>query len=951
MKTDSLLKIASALVLTPVVAASLLAQSVPAPQPPANTLNDQPIVLEKFTVNTDRDIGYTAVDALAGGRTNTPIRLTPASMSSLTRTFIDDLGIQNVRQALQWTPNVVPTDPQAGKGFGGAAFHAWSFNYRGAGAGQQGGPGPTKNYFSFYQDADAYNIERIEFTRGPNSILFGIGTVGGTLTTYTKVPRLDKSFISPGVTVDSNGSLRFEADYNVVVSDKFVVRINGLFDNNRGWRELDRNDRRALDLALLYKFTDNTSLRLELEGSKIQKTLISSNIGDKVSGWDGVTESATWGAAPTGPARTIPIQNAGAWGDWLNPFPVFIQSFPESQRLMGWAGGYASTSVLPDVATALNWQPYPGWYPDPIKEVSSGKTVSSANIPVLPSYDWSWGHGISDIKFGDVTATLDHRINEYFDLQLAAYRYSDWQTARNYESTAGAAVDLNRQLPDGSPNPNYGKRFADFFLSKQVQGRDVTEGRAQLNFNYTGELFGSRWTQLVSASAAWKLLKIRARQYLGQVNTPLTNLADWSQRMIWGRIYLDQPNQQIELPHFVNGLPVAYMPNPSAYWFDFDDRFELNDFAIVSHTRLFDDRLSILAGARHDSYDEDVLSLRRNPGPSDQLVSESDEGTTYSAGAVYYFIPWLGAFVNYSENIQPPNAGSQPYLSGARPNPEKGKGIDYGLRISTNDGKYYATLSRYDTKSDGRNVENPVDIRGAWQKYNLAVGNPQEAGFGAVAYSDTTSLKIYGYEFELTANPLPNLRLQASYGLPEAEVVDFYPDVRAHVAQNMATWQDALNATANSTDPATQTKHDELQKALTSVQDKLAQSKPGAPQERSVDYTGSFFANYTFQHNVLEGFSFGAGAAFTGKAYAATYDGTEYFGSGLRTWNAVIAYQTEFGQVRARFALNVDNIFDDQPAIITDYQSSYSDASGRRIPNSFYFQPPLTYRLSARFTF
>jgi hypothetical protein len=307
--------------------------------------------------------------------------------------------------------------------------------------------------------------------------------------------------------------------------------------------------------------------------------------------------------------------------------------------------------------------------------------------------------------------------------------------------------------------------------------------------------------------------------------------------------------------------------------------------------------------------------------------------------------------VNYSENIQPPNAGSQPYLSGARPNPEKGKGIDYGLRISTNDGKYYATLSRYDTKSDGRNVENPVDIRGAWQKYNLAVGNPQEAGFGAVAYSDTTSLKIYGYEFELTANPLPNLRLQASYGLPEAEVVDFYPDVRAHVAQNMATWQDALNATANSTDPATQTKHDELQKALTSVQDKLAQSKPGAPQERSVDYTGSFFANYTFQHNVLEGFSFGAGAAFTGKAYAATYDGTEYFGSGLRTWNAVIAYQTEFGQVRARFALNVDNIFDDQPAIITDYQSSYSDASGRRIPNSFYFQPPLTYRLSARFTF
>lgn len=944
MKTQIPRSVALGFALAQGLTASLLAQTTTPPPPAAaDTGDDQPVVLQTFTVNTDRDRGYIAVDALAGGRTNTPIKLTPASMSSLTRTFIDDLGIQNVRDALQWTPNVVPEDPLAGHGFGGTAFHAWSFNYRGAGVGQQGGPGPTKNYFSFYQDADAYNVERIEFTRGPNSILFGIGTVGGTLTTYTKVPRLDKDFISPAVIVDSNGSVRFEGDYNVAVNKQFAVRINGVYDNNKGWRNADETKRRALDVAFLYKLGDNTTLRLELEGAKIQKTLISSTIGDKMSGWDNTTASQTWGAAPTGSARTVPIQNAGAWGDWLNPFWVYVPG--ATKPLMAWAGGYASSSGLLDVGNALNWAPYKGWYPDQIKLPWESTYSSTANIPIRPSNDWSYGHGLSDTKFGDITALLDHRFNESFDLQLGFYRYSDWQVARDYEGTGGAAIDINKQLPDGTANPNYGKPFADFFLSKQTQGRDVTEGRAQLNYNYAGELFGSKWQQLLSVSAARKLLKISARQYLGQVNTPIASPGDWVQRMIWGRIYLDHPNQEMNIPSMIGNLPVAYMPKLDGYWFDFDDRFELTDYAFVSHTRLFDDRVSILVGARHDSYDEDVLSLRRGPNFTDQLVSESDNGTTYSAGAVYYFIPWLGAFANYSENIQPPNAGSQPYIDGARPNPEKGKGVDYGFRVSTPDGKYYASISRYDTKSVGRNVENPIDIRGLWQKYNLATGKPQDSGFGSIAYSDTTSLDVTGYEFEVTANPTSNLRLQASYGLPDAKVVDFYPMVRAHVAANLATWQQAVSSTTDAQ------KKSDLQNALAQVQDKLVQSTAGTPQEQSVDYTASFFANYTFSDTVLKGWSVGAGGSYTGKKYLATYDGIKYYGDALDTYNAVIAYETRFGRVHARFALNVDNVFDASDPVVTSYHWGYTDPSGRHIRDGYYFQAPRTFRLSARFTF
>jgi outer membrane receptor protein involved in Fe transport len=928
-----------------------LAQTAPALPPPASpaplALPDQPVVLETFTVNTERDRGYIAVDALAGGRTNTPIKLTPASMSSLTRTFLNDLGIQDVREALRWSVNVVPSDPLAGKGFAGQAFHAWSYNFRGAGAGQQGGPGPTRNYFSFFENPDSYNIDRVEFTRGPNSILFGLGTVGGTLSTYTKVARLDKAFFSPAVIADDNQSLRFEADYNLPVNDKLAVRVNALYDDHRGWRNGDELEKRAVDLALLYKFTSATSLRVELEGAKNEQLLVSSNLGDKLSGWDGTTASATWGAAPTGgTARTGPMAGAGAWGDWLSQFWVYVPNLSGNQQLMRWAGGYASTNSRVDVGSALNFAPRAGWYPEQIKLPGETTYSSTANLPLRPSREWTYGHGLSNTDFETITAFLDHRFNRKLDLQLGFYRFTHDQTAKDYEGTGGAAIDINRQLPDGSPNPNFGQAFADFFLSQQRQSRTVNEARAQLNFKHEGRLFGAGWTQLFGLSAAQRETTISARQYLGQIGngTSLTNPADWVQNMVWGRIYLDRPNQIMAAPEFVNGRQIAYLPKADGYWFDFDDEFDLTSYALFSHTRLFDDRLSIALGARQDSYDERLLELRRGPNLSDRISEESDDGMTYTAGGVYYF-GWLGVFANYSQNILPPNAGSQPYLSGARPAPEKGEGYDYGLRVSTGDGKYYATLSRYDTTSEGRNVENPVDLRGLWQKYNIARGVNADSGLGSAAYSDTTSLDVSGYEFEVTANPTRNLRLQATYGRPDTKVIDFYPMTRAHVAENLAAWNAQVGATASSTAAA------DLRNAIASVQDKLAQSTEGSPQQGSVDYTASIFAHYTFDREWLKGWSFGAGAAYTGQSYQATYDGVRYFGNSVRNVHGVLAYETTIGRTKARFALNVENIFDYDEPIVTGYHWGYADASGRHIRDGYYFQEPRTFRLSARFTF
>ncbi|MBL9204604.1 MAG: TonB-dependent receptor plug domain-containing protein [Opitutaceae bacterium] len=948
MKTKIPRGIASAFALAHglTLTTALFAQVAPT-APLATNREDETVILETFTVNTDKDNGYIAVDSLAGGRTNTPIKLTPASISSLTRTFIDDLGIQDVRSALQWATNVTPTDPLAGRGFGGQAFHGWSFNFRSAGAGEQGGPGPTRNYFSFYQNGDSYNVERVEFLRGPNSILFGLGTVGGTLSTYTKIPRLDKKFAATTLSTDNNGTIRGEIDYNTYAGDSFALRVNALYDRNRGWRNNDKHDKEALDVAMLYKLSPKTTVRVELEAARIEKTLISTNIGDKYSGWDGVTASNTWGAAPTGGnARTTLIGNAGAWGDWLSKLWIYAPSLSGAKQLQAWHDGYASTNSVADSGQALPEQPYAGWFPSQAKLPWETTYSSFAKIPVRASKEWTYGSGVSKVNYENITIWLDQKVNDNIDISLSAYRYKDDDTARDYEGTGGAAVDINKQLPDGSSNPNFGKRFADFFLSKQVQTRSSDELNALVNYHFDSSLFGRKWSQLIQASASRKEKITTARQYLAQVGngTSITNPADWVQNMVFGRLYLDQPNLKMEIPEVVNGRNISYMQKADGYWFDHDDEFKLTEYAVMSHSRLFDDSLSILAGARKDEYTERMVKQRAGPALTDQILNEDKSVNTFSLGGVYWFNA-LGVFANYSKNMQPPNAGSQPMLNGERPDPSKGKGLEYGLRLSTGDGKYYATVTRYDTQAEGFLVENPVDIRGIWQAYNVSKGQSGDSGKGTIAFTDTTSLDVTGYEFEITANPTRNIRLQANYGKPSTKIVDYYPDSRAYFAANEAAWTAAI-ATADTTQHGT-----DLRSKITAVKDALAQALPGARQPGSVDYTASVFGAYTFDHDDLKGLSLGLGASLTGQKYFSTANKFENFGQSVSNVYGVIAYETKLGKTAVRLALNVDNVLDEGDPIISGYHWGWEDTTGHRLADSYYYQTPRTYRLSARFTF
>jgi hypothetical protein len=222
--------------------------------------------------------------------------------------------------------------------------------------------------------------------------------------------------------VDDNGSARLEIDHNQPVGDTIGLRLNAVADNPKAWRENDWGRFRAATLAVLYQPNVSTSVRFEGEYATRMRTLTGTTLPDETSGWDGATASETWGAEPTGGNDNWQaIQNAGAWGDWLETYPVFIPG--QQPAIMPWAGGYASTSSLEDIGTNLNWQPYDGWYPDQVKLPAQTEFQSTANIPVLRATTVLTAMA-SPSPNTRLHPTLEHRLGSNKAGTVAAYYYS-----------------------------------------------------------------------------------------------------------------------------------------------------------------------------------------------------------------------------------------------------------------------------------------------------------------------------------------------------------------------------------------------------------------------------------------------------------------------------------------------------------------------------------------------
>ncbi|MFI5356753.1 MAG: TonB-dependent siderophore receptor [Opitutales bacterium] len=935
---------ALALLLALGLRSSLPAQTTPsaAVTPPPD---NETIVLSPFTVDVTKDNGYVAVNSLAGGRNNTPVVLTPSSMSSLTAAFIDDLQLTDVRSALRWTLNALPVSWLGGHEGGGDVFNSWSYNIRGAGVGPQGGNPPTVNYFPFYGVKDLFNVERVEVDRGPNSILFGVGNLGGTLSTYTKTPRFDQSFSNLNLTFSSFGAVRVAADSNQVSSlfskNDFGVRVNLLADHDQGWRKADLTKKYGGSVATNLKISDNTSVRVDVEAFKQQTPQFAENVTDQYSQWDGKTSSATWGAAPTGGTA-----GTSSMAEWGGPASTLIW-IPSQGTLMNWGAGYRGTGLGdgPFYTTAVLrpssyvLQPM-AWWP-----------AGTFTVPALPSRDFTVGpkDGLFTWEYYTLNAYFDQRINANMEFELSAYRYADNGEAKNFESPGSVSVDINKQLPNGTPNPGYGKLYSDMFLDRQIQDHSANEVRAQLNYHFNTTAFNVPVKQWLSVSAGAEMHQLSTRQYIA---TSMAGYSpnNWTANMIWAREYWDSPNTSINVPATFNGAPIAYIGLPFN-WFDHNLTEKIQYVGLASQTNLWDDRLNITLGARHDKYASNLLNIR---GTGNVPSIENDAGTTYSAGLVGFITKDLALVYNYSQNFAPIGGGVAPSLFGTQFGPATGKSNTVGLRLSTDDHKYYVTGSYYEDTAHGRISNDSVGFQSIWNDYFFSGGTATDIGpagtvtggpgtlHANMSFADTEDVKGTGYEFEATANPTDNLRLQVGYSVPKSVSDNDLPGSRVYYAAHLAEWQ----AVANGTGP----NHGQVATDLTNAANTLANTRATPTNAGVVKYTFNIFGVYTFTDDWAKGLSVGGGATALGAQNIST--GGTMSSPGYTTYNALFAYETKFDtlgdKIRVKFQLNIDNLFDNKDLVYTGFNQN---AAGMTQGSNFYFLEPRKFTFSANFKF
>ncbi|MBB5709940.1 TonB-dependent receptor [Sphingomonas xinjiangensis] len=124
-------------------------------------------------------------------------------------------------------------------------------------------------------DPNLFDVERVEFLRGPQGTLFGSGSLSGAMRILTKSPDLNDFNTSVLVDLGLTGSNSFRQRYNAmlnipVVTDKLAVRAVGFYRNEEGYLDnvgtgvhnsntLKDYGGRAL---ALWKPTDRLSIRL-----------------------------------------------------------------------------------------------------------------------------------------------------------------------------------------------------------------------------------------------------------------------------------------------------------------------------------------------------------------------------------------------------------------------------------------------------------------------------------------------------------------------------------------------------------------------------------------------------------------------------------------------------------------------------------------------------------------
>lgn len=352
-KSYSTLQLPKAIAIAVAVAwpsSLLLAQS-------SNTEDDQDedlFELSPFEVEAGENQGYRATSSLAGSRLKTQLKDVASAISVVTEEFLTDTASTDLKDILVYQTNAEVS------GIGG--------NYYGTNADDGGYRNEmlvnpqrgtrlrglnqadiTRNYFTSNLPTNAYNTSRVDIQRGPNSILFGLGSPAGIINGSLKDPYMEDSGGAFEIGFSSYGSHREVIDVSrPLIDDVLAVRFIAMNDEQKFRQDHTFNEDQRFYGSLRWqpKLADGIFTQIDLRGEvgKIDANRpVATTAADFVSNWWKVGqrfmyEPLTSNGTPQDPDLTQHPELrhffAGAPGrEWWNGTPATIYQDPNSGRV------------------------------------------------------------------------------------------------------------------------------------------------------------------------------------------------------------------------------------------------------------------------------------------------------------------------------------------------------------------------------------------------------------------------------------------------------------------------------------------------------------------------------------------------------------------------------------------------------------------------------------------
>ncbi len=205
---------------------------------PVAKKDDEIVELSPFEVTAGDNNTYTAATTLAGNRLNTEVRDIGNAVTVITTQFLKDIGATSNETLLQYTAATEVGSIRgnfAGLGDGAVLNEADRFTRPNSNTRVRGlaAADNTRDYFLSDIPWDAYNVDRVDLQRGPNSILFGLGSPAGLLNTGLKQAGFkDTNEIS--LRADNWGSIRAVGNFNkVIIANELAVRVDTVHEKSK----------------------------------------------------------------------------------------------------------------------------------------------------------------------------------------------------------------------------------------------------------------------------------------------------------------------------------------------------------------------------------------------------------------------------------------------------------------------------------------------------------------------------------------------------------------------------------------------------------------------------------------------------------------------------------------------------------------------------------------------